>query len=589
MWKGVDGEVLYVGKAKSLRRRVASYLRPQGRDRKTSDLMALARDLDTILTRSEREALLLEATLIRKHRPRFNIALKDDRRHAWIRVDMTAPVPSFQVTRDVTRDGARYFGPYGSTRRVERIMDTVRRTMPVATCASPESVRRPCLDHHLGRCAAPCVGKISHEEYRRLAEQMCMYLDGRTDELIRVLRQMMTGAAARMDYEAAAVLRDRIADIEAMTRHQRVYNPEGPDRDVLGIAREGDVAVVELLMFRHGRLLGTDSFPIASGPDVADADILTAFVEQFYFTVPRVPSEIVLPTPVPQMDEMSAWLAHEVGHEVRLLAADNDTLHDLVDMASTNARHALGRWLLLHDGKAAAVHAGVRALREALALHRAPVHIEGFDIADIHGTDATGSCVVFRNGEPDPSSYRMFRVRTVSGPDDYAMMREVVLRRYRGLLTRGGQLPDLVLVDGGLGQLGAAMDALQVLGLDYLPVAALAKKHETVFTADRRDGIVLPEGSPALRLLQHIRDEAHRFARRYHHKLRAQRVAGSVLEMVPGIGPRRRAALFRAFGSVDGVRRASLEELASVDGMTLPVARRLREWLDAEESSQSPS
>ncbi len=585
LWKDEKGTILYIGKAKMLRRRVGSYLRKRGLYRRTWEMMQRAVDLETIITNTEREALVLEQTLIKKHQPRYNIALKDDRRHAWIRVDRTDKIPTFEITRDAEKDGAIYFGPYGSTKRLERFMDTIRKLIPVAMCKEPEKMKRACMDYHLDRCSGPCQNYISSEEYCFLVKQMCMYLDGRTEDLTSFIEEHMQTASENMEFEKAAELRDRLTDIEIIMSRQKVVQFEGANRDILGISRTEQAALIEMLIVRNGRLIGQDNFYFEVDLDVKDADVLTAFIEQFYFELPRLPDEIIIPCTIPDMKDLGSWLSETNGHDVKISKASDTRTRDLVEMANKNAHRALRKMLILGESEEEIVDEGVKELKVALGLSQAPMHIEGFDIANIQGTDPTGSCVVFINGEPANKRYRMFKVRVKETPDDYAMMHEVVYRRYYGVLEQGHSLPDLILIDGGKGQFNVALDALKELGLEYVPLAAVAKREERIFTRDNLDGVILDIGSDGLRLIQNIRDEAHRFAQRYHHKLREKRFSGSILEEAPGIGQKRRKALLEKFGSFDGVKKADIEELASVEGMTKRSAEILRKWLDEEHSS----
>lgn len=585
LWKDEKGKILYIGKAKMLRRRVGSYMRKRGLYRRTWEMMQKARDLETIITNTEREALVLEQTLIKKHQPRYNIALKDDRRHAWLRVNREDKIPTFEITRDAEKDGATYFGPYGSTKRLERFMDTIRKLIPVAMCKEPEKVKRACMDYHLDRCSGPCEEFISMEEYCILVEQMCMYLDGRTEDLTQFIQDHMEQAAAAMEFEKAAELRDRVTDIEIIMSRQKVVQFEGANRDIIGISRTEQAALVEMLIVRNGRLIGQDNFYFEVDLDVKDADVLTAFTEQFYFGLPRLPDEIVLPCSIPDMKKLSDWLSESNGHGVKVTEASDTRTTELVEMANMNAHRALRKMLILGESEEEIVDEGVKELKEALNLAQAPMHIEGFDIANIQGTDPTGSCVVFMNGEPYNKRYRMFKVRIKETPDDYAMMKEVVYRRYYGVLERGHTLPDLILIDGGKGQLNVAMEALKDLGLEYVPLAAVAKREERIFMRNNMEGVVLDYGSDGLRLIQNIRDEAHRFAQKYHHKLREKRFTGSILEEAPGIGQKRRKALLEAFGSFEGVRNATADMIAAVEGMSKGSAEGLRKWLDEEHSS----
>jgi excinuclease ABC subunit C len=534
MWKNENGEILYIGKAKSLRKRTSSYLRKNGLMRRTWEMMQEARDIETILTNTEREALVLEQTLIKQHQPHYNLRLKDDRRHAWVRVDLNDEVPTFEITRDAEKDGATYFGPYGSTKRLERFLDSIRRFINVAACKEPLKHRRVCMDFHLDRCRGPCQHQISREEYMSLVQQMCYYLEGRSEDLTQVLREQMEEASREMNFEKAAEIRDRLADIEMLMSRQEVVEFAGTNRDVLGISRTEQAALVEMLIIRGGRLIGTDNFYFEVDLDVPDSEVLTAFVEQFYFSIPRLPDELILPSPIEDMEQIADWLAETTGQDVTVITPVDSRGEELVEMANKNAYRDLRKMLLLGESTEEIVHDGVKELKEALSLRQAPMRIEGFDIANIQGTDPTGSCVVFINGEPDNKRYRMFRVRVKETPDDYAMMREVVYRRYRGVLEKKGTLPDLILIDGGKGQLNVALEALSKLGLEYLPLASVAKKEEIIYTRDNLDGIELDLGSEGLHLIQQIRDEAHRFAQRYHHKLREKRFSGSILEEAPG-------------------------------------------------------
>lgn len=583
LWKDEKGQILYIGKAKELRKRVSSYLRNHS-DRRTWELMHQAQDLETFVTNTEREALILEASLIKKHQPKYNRALKDDRRHAWIRVDLNCEKPSFIITRDVKKDGARYFGPYRSTKRLEKFLDTVRKFIPVATCPDPSREKRECMDYYLERSAGICKDHIPIASYRILVEQMCLFLDGKSEELTELIEQEMKSASDNLEFEKAAELRDRLTDIETIMSRQKIVDTGGISRDVLGIARTEEAALIEMILIRGGRLIGQDNFYFEENMDSSDADILTTFIEQFYFMLPKVPEEILLPSPIPEMEQLSQWLAETADTSVSIVAPDQGKRQELVEMANKNAYRQLRKILVLGESKEEIVNEGVKELKTVLGLSRAPMHIEGFDIANIQGTDPTGSCVVFENGAPNNKRYRMFKIRSKKTPDDYAMMHEVIYRRYKGRLEEGKQLPDLIIVDGGKGQLNVALKALGELGLDYLSVAGIAKQEEILFTRDNLDGLALDMDSDALHLVQNIRDEAHRFAQKYHHKLREKRFSGSILEDAPGIGPKRRKALLLAFGSYDGVRRASIEQIAKVDGMNEKTATVLRTWIDSEDS-----
>lgn len=583
MWKDEEGNILYIGKSKFLRRRVASYIKSGYIYRRTWNMMHKVNDLEVIVTSTEREALLLEATLIKKHQPPYNIRLKDDKVQTWIRVNLEKEIPSFEITREIQRDSFTYYGPYGGSKRLERLFDTIRKYIPICSCKDPEKQKRECMDFHLGRCVAPCTGRISPKEYRSLVDQMGLFLDGQLEQLRKLLESQMEEASKNMEFERAASIRDRLYDITQVLMKQKVVEFEGINRDIVGISRTEQAALIELLIVRGGRLIGHDNFFFDLPLEIPDTEVLKAFVEQYYFDLPRLPDEILLPQAIEDMEQLTEWLSEINGVEVSLITPKDEDQESLVNMANTNAERALRKILILEDHDDVIVHEGVKELRELLGLNQAPLHIEGFDIANIQGTDPTGSCVVFKNGAPENKSYRMFKVRSKETPDDYTMMHEVVYRRYRGVLERGDPLPDLIVIDGGKGQLNVAIKAVEELGLDTLNVASIAKKEEIIFTRDNMDGFVLEYGSNALRLVQHIRDEAHRFAQRYHHKLREKRFSGSILEEAPGIGPKRRAALLQRFGSYERVLTATVDELASVFEMTEKAARQLREWLDKQE------
>lgn len=583
LWKDEKGEILYIGKAKELRKRVGSYLRNHS-DRRTWELMHRASDLETIVTNTEREALILESTLIKMHQPKYNRALKDDRKHAWIKVDVNSEKPTFIVTRDIVKDESRYFGPYRSTKRLEKSLDTIRKFIPVAMCPDPAKARRECMDYHLDRCSGICKDHISIDEYQSLVEQMCFYLEGRSEQLTEMIQAEMVNASENLEFEKAAELRDRLSDIELIMRRQKVVDTDsGISRDVLGIARTEEAALVEMLLIRGGRLIGQDHFYFEESMDASDAEVLTSFIEQFYFMLPKVPEEILLPISIPDMEQLGQWLEETAGSPVKIIVPAAGKGPELVEMANKNAYRQLRKILVLGDSEEEIVDEGVKELKLALGLSRAPLHIEGFDISNIQGTDSTGSCVVFENGEPNNRRYRMFRIRSKDSPDDYAMMKEVIYRRYRGRLEEGKALPDLILVDGGKGQLNVALKALESLGLDYLHVAGIAKQEEILYTRNHPAGVALDYGSDGLRLVQNVRDEAHRFAQKYHHKLREKRFNGSILQEAPGIGPKRRQALMLAFGSYDGVRQASVDAIAKVEGMNIASARILRDWIDTED------
>ncbi len=573
LWKDADGAILYVGKAKRLRSRVRSYFASDHRESlRTLAMVRLIADLDTIVVPDEAHALILENTLIKEHRPRFNVALRDDKTYPYIKVTVQEPFPRILVTRRWTNDGARYFGPYTDVGAMRRALNVVRRTFTVRSCnyALPEDApERPCLDHHIGRCHAPCVGLHSRESYSAMIDEVVLFLEGKTDEVIRRVTERMHAASAAMDYERAAAMRDALRHLARMEEPTVVMNVGGGDSDVVGMARDGDDACVVVLRVRGGKLIARDQRFLEQVEGAPDGAILTSFLVGPYAAEQEHARDLLVPTDFDDRELLERSLGRTSVH-----VPQRGTRRELVDLAQQNARH------LLEEFKLTASEADERAtnpvyeLQRELGLVRVPRRLVCFDISTSHGTDTVGSCIWFENGRPRRAAYRRFKVRTVEGTDDFASMREVVRRYFGRLVDEGKPLPDLVVVDGGKGQLSAAGASLAELSLD-LPLVSLAKKEEEVFMPGRSDSIRLPRRSQALRLLQQARDEAHRFAVTFNRSRRRARTVTSRLLDIPGIGPRRRRALLQAFGSLEGVRAASLEAIAALPGFSRASAVRL--------------
>ncbi|MEP7384483.1 MAG: excinuclease ABC subunit UvrC [Gemmatimonadota bacterium] len=584
LWKDAEGTVLYVGKAKRLRSRVRSYF---GSDHvesvKTQALVRLIDSLDTIVVPTEAHALILEANLIKEYRPRFNIAFRDDKSYPYIKVTLQEPFPRVYVTRRLESDGARYFGPYTDVGAMRRALNVVKRIFTVRSChyaLMDEVPDRPCLDYHIGKCKAPCVGYQTEADYRGMIDEVVLFLDGRTTDVIRRVRDRMQEASAKLNFERAAELRDALMKLDSLEEPTVVVQVEGGDKDVIGYARDGDDACVAILRIRGGKLLARDQRFVENVEGEEDQAILSAYLARTYVGSQERAGELLVPIDFDDrelLEESLGW--------TRVVVPQRGPRRELVQLAEQNARH------LLEEFKLAAFEAEERAaspvydLQRELGLQKLPRAFVCFDISTTQGTDTVGSCVWFENGRPRRAEYRKFKVKTVEGTDDFASMREVVGRYFGRRLEEQKALPDLVVVDGGKGQLNAAHEALQTLGLGELPLISLAKREEEVFVVGRSDSLRLSRRSPALRTLQQARDEAHRFAVTFNRARRTMRTLTSELLRIPGIGPGKRRALLKAFGSLQGVKEASPESIAAVPGFSLASATRLLGVLRPTESS----
>ena len=584
LWKNSAGEVLYVGKAKSLRSRVRSYFASDHPfSLKTQHLVRHIADLETIVVPTEAHALVLEANLIKEYHPKFNIALRDDKSYPYIKVTVNEPFPRMFVTRRVISDGAKYFGPYTDVGAMRRALNVVRRIFTVRSCnydMPREMPERPCLDYFIQRCKAPCVFRQTQEEYAAMIDEVTLFLEGKSDEVVRRVRERMELAASSLDFERAAEMRDVLHHLEKMEEPTVVLRVEGGDRDVVGYARDGDDAVVALLRIRGGKLLARDHRYMENVEGEEDGDVLRLFLASTYLAMVDRGPELLLPFDFPDRELVEQSLTGE-----RLLIPQRGMRRELIELAEQNARH------LLEELKLSSAESDVRAgdpvydLARELSLHKLPRTMVCFDISTTQGTDTVGSCVFFENGRPKRGEYRKFKVKTVVGTDDFASMNEVVTRYFNRRKTDEKPLPDLVVIDGGKGQLSAAEAALESLQLGNLPLISLAKRDEEIFVWGRADPIRLSRRSAALKLLQRIRDEAHRFAVTFNRKRRSMRTVTSALLSIPGVGPVKRRQLIRAFGSVQGVRDASTDEIAELAGFTKASAERLKEQLAASDAT----
>jgi excinuclease ABC subunit C len=577
LYKDAKAQVIYVGKAASLRPRVRSYFQEsRPHDAKTDSMVRQIADLEYIVTDNELEALMLEANLVRKHRPRYNIILRDDKHYPFLKLTTNEDFPRLLVARRVQNDGATYYGPFYPATAMRETLRLTRQLFPLRTCSITIDGRleRPCIQYAIHRCNAPCTGWETREGYAGTVKDVAHFLEGKNDDLLRRLTEEMERAAGEEKFERAAVLRDQIQSLKKVLERQKIISTEEVDQDVVGVVRQGADACVELFFVRKGRLVGQEAFFFDKVAGWSDGEILSAFIRQFYGKAVVPAPEILVSEDIPDADLVTEWLSGLAGRRVQVQAPQRGGRREYVAMAESNAAIALQNHLLSRDDRQQYV---LEELRRALNLPGAPNRIEGYDISNIQGTEQVGSMVVWENGDMKKDDYKRFRIRTVAGADDFASLREVLSRRFGRALEQGTALPDLVLIDGGRGQLNVGLSVLQELGLDWIPVASLAKQQEEVYVGESLQPLALDPTSPALHTLQKIRDEAHRFAITYHKKLRSRRTIQSVLDAIPGVGPTIRTSLLKTLGSARRVRDASVAELASVPKVTPKLAQRIHE------------
>ena len=580
--KRKDGEIIYVGKAKNLRNRVRSYFRDESHDgrRQFRALVRNIADLDCIVTATEQEALILEATQIRVHKPRYNIQLKDDKKYPFIRITNEA-FPRIFSTRTVVRDGSRYLGPYSNVRAMHTTLDMLRKIFPVRSCDFnlPTKGVRLCLEYHIKRCEGPCEQMVDEAEYKKTIDHAVRFLRGKNSEVIKAIRERMEIASESLQFEKAARYRDQLKALESMQARQKVVMDRPIDRDILAIARNDDEACCSVLEIREGRLLGKKHHFLGGVIDSTDRDVISAFARQFYLQNDFVPNEIHLPILPSDAEEISSWLSERMNSKVKLFAPQRGAKAQMMVMAEKNAQQMLKERQMKREMKRDRVPQSVYALQRDLNLQSLPRRVEGIDISNFQGTDSVGSLVCFVDGKAKRSQYRFFKIRDIEGPNDFASIHQVVFRRFKGLKERGESLPDLLLIDGGKGQLSSAVQALREVGADTQPVLGIAKRLEEVFLPGHSTPVILPKTSASLRLLQMLRDEAHRFALKNHREQRGKRTLTSSLDDIPGVGPKRRNALIKLFGSVQRIRDASTQDIANVPGFSLHLAEDIKRHL----------
>jgi excinuclease ABC subunit C len=584
LMKNANGHILYVGKARDLKKRVGSYFSDTGqKDLKTSLLIKKIDHFDTILTNTEKEALILESNLIKRHRPRYNVILKDDKRYPCLRLDTKSPYPGLTIARKIEKDGALYFGPFPSAGAVRETLKLIHRTFKIRKCKSstPRPRQRPCLNYQIGLCLGPCSRPIAPEVYQAVVKEVIMFLKGRTPELIKDVRKDMESAAIQEDFEAAAAHRDRLFALERTLEKQVATTTDFKDRDVLGMARQERAALMMVLFIRGGFLLGNRAFYF-SETVVSNNEMITSFVKQYYEGAPFIPEEVLLPAPPEDQALLEERLSDLKGEKVRIMTSKRGERAGLFRMADQNAEKGLKEQI---DATMAEQELLDRIQRR-LALERRPERIECFDLSNLSGAEGVGSMVVFESGRPARAAYRKYRIRLAPARDDYAMLSEVLVRRYKKV-DAGQPLPDLLMVDGGKGQLNIAIAALKALQLyGSFDLIGIAKKdpergetEDRVYKPGRKNPANLKRDADVLLFLQRIRDEAHRSAVTYHRKRRLMTCRRSILEDIPGIGERRRMSLLKHFGSLKRIKVASVEKLAAVPGMTRPAARAVFEAL----------
>ena len=615
LFKNASSQFIYVGKAANLRNRLRSYFgTPFGLAPKIRRMVQQARDFEFVVTHSESEALILENTLIKRHRPAFNTRLRDDKTYPYIKIDPSEDFPQVYFTRRVLNDGARYFGPFASAGSVRKTLALLKKLFPYRSCTKTitGTDARPCLEYYIHRCVAPCVGYADRQDYMEVIEQVLMFLEGKTSDVVKQLNRRMFEAAERLEFERAARLRDQVQAIQRVGEDQKVVSLRNQDIDVIAMAQERNEAWVEAFFIRNGKLVGRDHFIMDGVQDEEEGRVLATFIQQFYDRASYVPPSILLQHQADDTSLLTEWLTGRRGAVVQLQVPVRGEKRRLVSMVAENASQGLSMSRAQRLAGQGALDAAMAEVQEALSLPRLPKRIECYDISNIQGSDAVGSMVVFQNGTPRKEHYRRFKIKTVEGPDDFASMREMLRRRFARMAASlptednaedvtedeevgGGateqadapdgkaweNVPDLVLIDGGKGQLSAVHGVFLEMGIstDVVPLASLAKREEEIFVPHSPEPTVLPRSSQGLFLVQRVRDEAHRFAITYHQRLRSKRQTRSGLDTVHGIGPKRRRLLMQRFGSLQAIRDASLEEISAVPGMTRALAQNVKDHL----------
>jgi len=585
--------MLYVGKAANLSNRVKSYfVEHRNLPQKIQRLMSNVSDIEFIVTNSEQEALILECSLIKRHRPRYNVRLKDDKTFPYLKINVTEDWPGIYITRRFQQDGARYFGPFASAGSVRKTLRLIKKIFLFRSCTKTITARdkKPCLEYYIHRCLAPCIGAVTKKEYHEMINQVIQFLEGKQELVLRQLNQKMMDAAHHLQFEKAALLRDQITAIQKVIEAQKIAVILKGEQDIIALAQNEGQACVQIFFIRNNKLIGRDHFIMENVHGETPNEIVTSFVKQYYASASYIPPTILLQHPVNELPTLSKWLEKQRGGNISLQVPKRGAKRQLMNMAIDNANRGL-QLAKAKEVNLQAITSGLQQLKDKLQLPRMPLRIECYDISNIQGALAVGSMIVLEKGIPKPAHYRRFKIKTVTGADDYAMIQEVLRRRFRRAFSarelnettsqkdNWAINPDLILIDGGKGQLNAAVNAVRELEVHSVPVASIAKENEDVFMPGRAEPVDIPKDSPALHTLQRARDEAHRFAISYHRRLRSRKGIASVLDDIPGIGPKRKKALLTRFKSVKGIKEASPEELGKTKGITLALARNIKEYL----------
>lgn len=589
LMRDAKGNIIYVGKAISLRNRVHSYFtNPEKLTTKTRALVSNIQDFEYFIVSSEQEALILELNLVKRYWPPYNVLLKDDKTFPYLKIIMSEDWPRIHITRKLENDGSRYFGPFASINSLRQSLDVLKRIFPLRTCNAPiipGKNRRPCLKFHMGYCLAPCMEKVSRNEYNEIIKQLVHFLEGKQDVVTRSLKNKMEEASKALNFEAAAHFRDQLQSIKLVVEGQNIAMKVKGEEDVVAFATDKDQACVQVFMVRHSKLIGRESFTLKGTEHEEAREIMTNFVQQFYSASPYIPKRILLAYPIESLQVVENWLSEKKGSRVILEVPSRGLKRQLIEIVTENARQGLEQLKIKQLAAPGTLQEALKEIQKALDLPILPSRIEGYDISNIQGQDAVGSMVVFEDGKPKTSDYRRFKIKTVEGANDFAMMHEMLQRRFQRVVSDDNiseswkVLPDLIIVDGGKGQLNTALEVLESVGRTDLKIAGLAKENEELFLPGRSNPVILAKSSPGLKLLQRLRDEAHRFAITYFQKVHKKRAFSSVLDEISGIGPKKKKLLLTQFGSVANIRIAAIEELTKVKGINAELAQKIREVL----------
>ena len=587
--KDSGGNILYVGKAAKLRQRVRSYFSATEKlPPKQQQMVSQVDEFEFYITGSEQEALILENNMIKQHHPHYNVRLKDDKSLPYIKIDFNEDWPRVKFTRRLEDDGGHYFGPFASARSVRQTLKLLKRIFPFRSCNKTITGNdaRPCLQYHINQCVAPCIGAVSKEEYAEVMKQVVLFLEGKQEAVIRRLEKNMAEAAETLEFEKAAVIRNQIQSINDVIEGQRIAATISGEQDVIAFAANKDEAYVQVFFIRGGKLIGRESFVLKGTNSEESSQVMSSFIKQFYGSTTYIPPLLLLQHPVEDQETIEEWLKSKRGGRVHIRVPSRGNKKQLVRIVAENAERGLQLMKIKQLTTSFDLTTALDEISKELSLPAPPLRMEGYDISNIQGKEAVGSMVVFEKGKAKSTLYRRFKIKTVSGADDYAMLQEVLRRRFKRSNTRNDEtvetdtwavLPDLILIDGGKGQLNSALAVMVEVGLGSVPVASLAKENEEIFIPGKKDPIVLPGSSAALQLLQRLRDEAHRFALGYHQKIRKRKAFTSSLDNIGGIGPKRKRALLKHFGSVRAIREASEEELITARGITRSLAKKIKE------------